>query len=247
MGSERTITSRFSALRSQSLTELKGIGPSRLSTLENYGVKTIYDLLTVFPHRYEDRRQVAKLGQLRNDTLVTVQARVRPGTKQKRTGRVTVTQIPIADDTGQAWAVWFNQPYMAQNLRAPQDIILTGTAQWRYGSWQIAVKEYSPLAAGDAMGIIPFYRLPKGISQKLWRDLIQQALLLAEKRIMDHWPSEWLDTFKLPGLLDAISTLHFPKDWGELARGRTRLVFDELMLLRLSQAERRLHDIQAGF
>ncbi len=238
--------SRFGAIMKRSLAELKGVGPTRLRAMADLGITTVYDLLTVFPRRYEDRRQITQLGALRGETLVTVQTRVLPGIRQRRTGRVTVTQVPVADDTGKALAIWFNQPYMAKNLQPNRTVTLTGTAQWRSGSWQIAVREYSLTANSSAPGIIPFYRVPHGVSQKLWRDLIQQALLLAEQELLDQWPTEWLAAFELPRLASAFRALHFPRDWQELARGRARLIFDELMILRLTQSERRLQEGQAG-
>ena len=55
----------MSELSETSVQFLKGVGPSRKKILENLGVESLEDLLYLFPRRYEDRRQMTKLAQIK--------------------------------------------------------------------------------------------------------------------------------------------------------------------------------------
>ena len=48
-----------------SLRYLKGIGPKRAKTFANYGVSSVEDLLYYFPKRYEDRRNLVSVSNLK--------------------------------------------------------------------------------------------------------------------------------------------------------------------------------------
>ena len=53
-------------LLAQDVKFLKGVGEARAKILrEDIGVRTVEDLLTTYPFRYIDRREVYRIGQLR--------------------------------------------------------------------------------------------------------------------------------------------------------------------------------------
>ena len=47
-----------------SVGNIKGVGPKRLSLLDKLGIRTIEDLLFQFPYRFEDRTRVAPVNEL---------------------------------------------------------------------------------------------------------------------------------------------------------------------------------------
>ena len=51
---------------------LKGIGDAKAKQLLRLGVFTVWDLLTYFPIRFEDRRAVKKIFDLEHDSFSTV-------------------------------------------------------------------------------------------------------------------------------------------------------------------------------
>ncbi|PJC48226.1 MAG: DNA helicase RecG, partial [Candidatus Omnitrophica bacterium CG_4_9_14_0_2_um_filter_42_8] len=55
---------------------IKGVGPSRLSTLNKLGIETIHDLLCCFPRRYEDRSRIKKIREIRSGNFETIKAKV---------------------------------------------------------------------------------------------------------------------------------------------------------------------------
>ena len=56
---------------------VKGVGPARAAMLEAKGLKTVEDLLTYAPFRYEDRSNVKPIRELAPGEMATVLAEVR--------------------------------------------------------------------------------------------------------------------------------------------------------------------------
>ncbi|MDR5695995.1 MAG: hypothetical protein QN121_12105, partial [Armatimonadota bacterium] len=46
---------------------------------------------------------------------------------------LTITKAAIVDQTGVAYAVWYNQPYIKRMLRKGMQLILTGKVERRFG------------------------------------------------------------------------------------------------------------------
>ena len=78
------------------------------------GILTVRDLLTTFPRRYEDLREVVpvgRLGDLEPGTPVTIRAsidsiRVEQGFRR----RVQRTIATLRDESGEVEAIWFGRP-----------------------------------------------------------------------------------------------------------------------------------------
>ena len=63
----------MSALSDISIQFLKGVGPARKKLFENLGVHTIEDLFYLFPRRYEDRRKITPISELKiGEAQVTI-------------------------------------------------------------------------------------------------------------------------------------------------------------------------------
>jgi len=101
------------------LAEIKGIPPRLLKRLEKLKILTIKALLWHFPSRYEDFSEILPIAQLEPGQQVTIQGVVRD-IKFRRSfrKRFVIVEARIADNSGEIKAVWFNQPYLLNTLRA---------------------------------------------------------------------------------------------------------------------------------
>ena len=63
-----------------SIQYMKGVGPARKKLFENLGVSSIEDLLYLFPRRYEDRRKLTNIKDLKLGEWQTVTGEVLSGT-----------------------------------------------------------------------------------------------------------------------------------------------------------------------
>src|SRR5690625_2880249 len=65
------------------------------------------------------------------------------------------------------------------------------------------------------------------------RGFIRQALSSYSKDLPEYLPENYLVTYKLPTIHEAIWTIHFPKSQVELKHARRRFIYEELLLFQL--------------
>jgi len=95
--------------------------------LKRLGIKTIRDLLFHFPTRYEDFSDVRKINQIAVGETVTVEGEVvRISIGRTLHRRMTLLNAVIRDETDRVTATWFNQPFLAQSVKAGVRVRLSG-------------------------------------------------------------------------------------------------------------------------
>ena len=94
---------------------MKGIGPERAQALQREGLATVEDLLYRLPMRYEDRRRLTRIADLKPGLVTSVSGRV-AAAGLRRTRRMPLYEILLEDGSGRLKAVWFNQPYLRDVL-----------------------------------------------------------------------------------------------------------------------------------
>src|SRR5690606_27291868 len=87
--------------------------------------------------------------------------------------------------------------------------------------------------------LVPEYPLTEGLTQRVMRRIVYQALAHVAGRVPDPLPASLLRAADLLPKEQALRWLHFPGDPAGLARARRRLAFEELLLLRLASGLRR--------
>ena len=107
------------------LSAIKGIGPTRLESLRAVGVCSLRDLLYFLPQRYEDRTHPIPCADA-NGGEVLVMGVVRDAPKLSRFNGLSRVTAYLWDDSGKLPLVWYNQPWMMQNLPVGQTIMLFG-------------------------------------------------------------------------------------------------------------------------
>ncbi len=222
-------------LLSTPVSQLNKVGKTTATHLKRLNIKNVRDLLSYFPFRYEDYRQVYKISELKSGMTATVLARVEfINSKRSRRRGKNITEAMLSDDSGSLRAVWFNQPFIAKNLQTGDQIYLSG----KISDDMFGVKMNSPYYEKNkniqthTARMVPMYPLTHGITQKQMRFLVEQALPVTEK--MKDWiPEKVLEKFDLVPLKDSLQGIHFPKDDVDLKQSTDRLKFDELFLLQL--------------
>jgi len=231
------------------ITTLVGIGPSHAKRFEKLGVKTIRDLLYLFPRRYNDFSSLKTINQLEYGEEVTIIGTVwETRVRETRKGGVIVTSI-ISDGTGTIQATWFNQPYLARRLPAGRQIVLSGKVDEYLGRLVFQSPEWEPLEKEliHTARLVPVYPLTKGLSARWLRRLMKRTVDYWSKRLPDHLPAKLRQRANLVDLETAISQIHFPEDKGSLEKARRRLSFDEFFLIQLGvQRQRHLWRSQTG-
>ena len=240
---------------STELMYLKGVGPQRAELLAKRGLRTFEDLLGYLPFRYEDRIHFAKIREIVPEQICTVQAVVSGGSLVRYSrARGGIYHLLVRDDTGSLSCKFFHGGYLEEKFKAGQRIVLHGKVDLdpnRPGRIEMINPEYEMLGVGEADStevgrIVPIYEAIGGISSRMIRRIVYQALETFSGPFTDPLPAEMLARYKLPSRRDAIRFVHFPpqtESVGALNSFRSpahqRLIFEEFFFYQLSVAMRK--------
>ena len=206
------------------LSAIKGIGPTRLESLRAVGVCSLRDLLYFLPQRYEDRTHPIPCADA-NGGEVLVMGVVQGAPKLSRFNGLTRVTAYLWDDSGKLPLVWYNQPWMMQNLPVGQTIMLFGRMGQSRGRpvLQNAQRVTEPC-------ILPVYRAVKGIPAKSFREMMQQALEQVDDCCPETLPNDLRIRHQLCELNFAIRQAHFPLNVENLRLARRRLAFEQMLM-----------------
>ncbi len=223
-------------LLSVPLSALNRVGQSTAQALKKLGLETVRDLLFYFPFRYDDFSRATPINDIEPGQNVSITGTIeliqnKRSTKQKR----QLTEALISDDSGIIKVVWFNQPFITQNLKPGDKVSLAGKTAESYGQLSLISPQYEKVVSGGLIhtqGLVPVYHLNNDLTQKQLRFLIKQALDAVSH--LEEWlPNQVLSSLQLTPLATAVKQIHFPEDIEQALAARRRLGFGELFLRQL--------------
>ena len=237
---------------------VKGVGPRRAVELADAGLHVLEDLLLRLPIRYEDRERLQPIAELRAGDVTSVTGEVLScGLRTTRRRGFQVFEMLIGDPSGQARAVFFNQPFLKDVFAAHQQVVLYGKVERRRSSsgLQFANPQYEVLAPASEVGeeglvhtgrIVPVYEKIGSMTTKTLRRIVHAGVRRLLGEVEDPLPAELRTELDLPDRRVALNGAHFP-DRGTsvelLNRFRTpaqqRLIFEEFFLFQLGLLLRR--------
>ncbi len=224
----------------QAVSQLKGVGPKRAQQLEKLGILTVQDLIRFVPAGYRDMRIKTPVADLQEGQTAAVFARVEHISKVSRIpGRhFSIVRIRITDDSGRIDAVYFNQPYITNVLKEDEWYVFYGKTGRYRSTLVLQNPEFFLPEKAESEAMTPLYHLTQGISQKTMRTLVRAALEAGPM------PQETLDTefcarYDLPGLEDALCSMHFPRNEEDVQKAARRLSFEELLSFQIAMMIRR--------
>ncbi|MBQ6938063.1 MAG: ATP-dependent DNA helicase RecG, partial [Clostridia bacterium] len=206
---------------------------AKAKQLLRLGVFTIWDLLTHFPVRFEDRTKVSKIFDIENGSYHCVNAIVvSPVTEHFVRKGLTYYKLLVRDDTGIATCIFFNNKYIKNNFKVGYEYSFYGKVNIRGKNKEILSPEFELSSKSECTKcIVPIYPLTSGITQKFMRNLILESYRLYHSYMRDIIPPSVLRTYSLCPLEFAIKNIHFPADLNSLEIAKKRLVFEEFFIL----------------
>ena len=221
---------------------LKGCGPERAELLARLGVRTIRDLLFLFPRDYQDLTDLRSIDQFEEGKWIsTVGDIVDVDTRMTRSGKLIVAAA-VSQPQGVLRALWFNQPFMKDRLRAGQTVLLAGKPKLNQIRWEITQPQVrwletdGPPPVGE---MLPVYPLTEGLQQRQVRSLMRTALAGFLNQLDEVFPVAYLAAHDLDPIATALPKLHFPASHDDLDRARRRFIYQELLVLQLALAVKR--------
>ena len=223
---------------------VKGIGPARAAVLARLGIETVEDLLFHFPRRHEDRSMLLSLRDAEPNVLATYRGRVTHLESYSPRASLKLTKAHVSDGSGFLELVWFNSPWVAQQLEVDQELVFSGKlAVDRYGRRQITQPTWEPLdREGDSLNLgrlVPIYPLTEGLLQTQMRKWCRTALDRYLRVLPEVMPVEVRHGLRLIGRHEAVAGFHFPGSEQQRYDARRRLVFEEFFGLQVALAQRR--------
>src|SRR5581483_1952824 len=212
------------------LDALPGVGATLQRRLAKLGLRTLRDLLEHAPRRYESAADEVAIADLPGGEEVVIAGEVLNVSKRPLRGRRTLVNARVDDGTATITAGWFNQPWVADQLRPGMQVRLRGKRS-RYG---FDVKTYDVGDVRATADFAPVYPASEEIPPKRLRTLVGHAL----GHVVDYpdpLPAELRDAERLPLKRDALFALHLPESEAEAEAGRARLAFEELLQLGIAR------------
>jgi len=223
---------------------LKGVGPERARVLKKIGIETVGDLITYFPFRHEDRAHLKLLAQIADGEEATVLAVVVEHQIVPTRGGRPLLKILLADGSGKATMVCFNQFYLKDSLPPGTSVVVHGKFERTFRDLQITNFTYEKLTGKEddlihTKRIIPIYQVTAKLNLRFLRALIKRTLDYYVSFLKETLSSTILREYNLMPYPEAIYNLHFPSTWEKGAIARRRLVFEEFFFWELAMALRR--------
>ncbi|MFI3683652.1 ATP-dependent DNA helicase RecG [Vagococcus fluvialis] len=218
----------------QSVAWLKGVGPKKSEVLNSLGIKTVYDLLTYYPFRYDDIQEKS-LDEIQDQEKVVLKGTVLAepvvsyyGFKKSRLVFRMMTEQAVIGVT------FFNQPFLKSKINASEEIAI-------YGKWDGRRKALTGIKVlatqEEELDFSPIYHVNKQIRQKTLVDLIKQTWELYGHLLPENLP-EWLTSkYRLMPKRQAAYAMHFPETIEENRLAKRRLAFEEFFLFQLKMIQ----------
>ena len=242
---------------------LAGVGPKRAQLLDKeLNIKTIGDLIRLYPFRYIDKSSFVRICDARPDmAYIQIRATVRridlygAGSASVQTepaapvkyNTVKRMSVWVEDGSGEMEMVFFKGiKWMHERLRPGQTFIFFGKPSAFNGKINIVHPEVDPsdsrgeirqTGAGASMtGVYTSTEKLKngGMTGKVMNKIMEAALSRGLHEIEESLPEYIMRQQGLVPLHFALKNIHFPTDSAALEKARYRLKFEELFYLQLS-------------
>ena len=236
------------ALLDQSIAASRVPGASVLGRVgKRLGVATVRDLLFHLPRRYDDLREMRKLGDLawlEDGEVVSARVSVldiRVEASFRR--RIQRTIAVFEDETGTLEATWFGRRYIERRLHPGDRVIVSGKLKHFGRKRTLDNPDFQPEGNEDELlhvgRIVPVYRLTAGLTAVTLRRAVRDALDRAGAAYPEYLPEALREEAGVAAIGGAVEEAHFPTSFDARDAALDRLAFDELLALQLGMVGRR--------
>ncbi|MDD5738916.1 MAG: ATP-dependent DNA helicase RecG [Candidatus Pacebacteria bacterium] len=267
MNLDTPVLNLMGVARQQSLKHsFCGLGPFVAKKLNKLGIKTLGDLIYHLPFRYEDFSNITPIAKLKpantehrrgiSKSQATLGFTKKPvpneifcikgivkdiETTKAWKKQMEITTAIVEDETGAIKAVWFNQPFMEQNLHIGNEVYLAGKVKLGKTGlflsspiYEISKYQNSEMSSLNHTGrVVPIYQETIGLTSRWFRNFFAKNLpqIIASQK--EFLPQEILKQHNLLPFSQALYQAHFPDSMEMAQKAKNRFAFEELFLIEL--------------
>ncbi|MEY2584076.1 MAG: ATP-dependent helicase RecG [Verrucomicrobiota bacterium] len=236
---------------SQPLEELEWIPRPKLTALRRLEIATVGDLLTHYPRRYEDRTHFAPFPREESDIPVLVCGEVVKTRLVRFGGWKKIFEATLEESNSNALSQplvlrWFNLHYVQKMIATGQRLVVFGKPRLRKNRLCMEHPEFEVIENDEEMSvhfrrITPIYPATEGLSQRVFRGLMFQAL---ENLDGESVPTLLPKHVKLGTREHALHEIHFPTTAPQCEAAKEHLVFSEFFAMQMVIGSRRNEAVQ---
>lgn len=213
--------------------------------MASMGLESVWDLLMHIPLRYLDRNNKSSLSSLRNQVGETATFLVRIVELPPYDARRKMARMTVSDGTGRLEVTFFRSPWVNRLFRRGDEVLLHGKVSvWTPKSGRGKFQMSNPLidaVDGNVDDMVPVY--PQSIEKsKVSTWDVYKAASEAVTRLgdlVDPFDDDLLARLNLISRKQALIAVHRPSTLDDVATGRRRLAYDELLRMQLVLGIRR--------
>ena len=215
---------------------IKGVGPNRVVLLNKLGIYTLKDLITYYPRDYEDRSIPKLINEVLDGEEVLIKGFVISKMLELKIRKnLTIYKLIIRDETGPCTITWYNQPYLKKVFIVGNEYSFYGKISKKGNRVEMNSPVFDNIETQKNTGkIVPIYPLTYNLSQNTIRQIIENGLNEVEDELQETIPEYLRKEYNLININNAIHNIHFPQEFSDFKKARTRLVFEELLDLQLA-------------
>ena len=214
------------------ITYLKGVGPKRAELYAKLGITTAEQLLRLYPRDYIDFTRPVKIRDLQPGESGVFRAAVdRKNAPFSQYAKMAVYKALLTDGESEITAVFFNTKFTFDKLELYKEYLFYGKISGDLMNLQVNSPLFLPV---DKTGLFAKYPLTAGLSRDIVSKNIATALEII--KVEERLPESVIKKYSLLRADEAIRKIHFPKSREEYQSARKRLVFEELLSLKLGLA-----------
>lgn len=212
---------------------IKGVGEARAKSLEKLGIKTLGDMLTFYPRKYEDWSKTASIGECVPGEVSCVKAKVIMPPEMRRTKNGCLVKTLVSDSESLMALTFFNNKYVVNQLHEGGEYLFYGkVTEDMYLNKEMLSPKFVPASESNEQ-LRPVYRQNTSLSSKTTERIERNALESAKGLVKDPLPDYIINKYSFLSLYDSICQMHFPSSVSEFKRAKERLIFEEFLYLQL--------------
>ncbi len=211
------------------LAQLRSIGEKREKDFQKLGVNDLAELVRFYPRAYLDLTERSSLKTAYHNDMVLVACQVNRVMPVNYGSHRKMVKAFCAQDGFPFTVVWFNQPYIAKQIKAGE-YLFYGRLQNKFGQVSLVNPSFEPLDKNDRLkGIVPVYSLKGSLSQRVVRSAIKEGLQKADLSTVIPW--QIAKKYALSDLEKAYFEVHNPTSEEAKNEASERIALEEYFIL----------------